>query len=80
MTVFVCAQQADVEVEARKVEVVRISAELGDLELRRENQAHIVVAFVAIQIVDTTVVQRDNIATNARDQSLQLFWSSASLA
>ena len=62
---FICPYEADIEVEAREIEIIRIAAELSDPKLRREHQAHVGVALVAVQIVDPAVVQGYQVATHA---------------
>ncbi len=60
--VFVSAEERDVQVVARILEVVRIAAEKGDIELRREHQPHVGVLLVAIEMILAAVVKRDHIA------------------
>ncbi len=61
LAVFVGAEDADIEIEARILEVVRIAAVKGDLLLGREDEPDVVVTFVAIQIVDAALVERDHV-------------------
>ena len=65
LVVGVRPQQADIEIEAGEVEIVRIAAELRGRKLRREHQTHVGIALVAVQIVDPAVVQRNQIAAQA---------------
>ena len=60
---FVNAHQRHVDVEARKVEVVRIAAKKCGLEFRHENQTHVGVFFIAIEIVLSALIERDDVAT-----------------
>ena len=50
LAVFVSAENADIEIEAGIFEIVRIAAVKGDLLLRREDEPHVVVAFVTIKM------------------------------
>ena len=61
LAILVGAEDADIEIEARILEVVRIAAVKGDLLLGREDEPDIVVTFVAIQIVDAALVERDHV-------------------
>ena len=62
MIVFVRAHDADVEVEAGKIEIVGIAAELRHGHFRGEDEPDVVVALVAVQIVDAALVERDHLA------------------
>ena len=48
LPVFVGAEDADIEIEARVFEVVRIAAVEGRLLFRSEDEPHVIVTFVAI--------------------------------
>ena len=61
LAVFVSAENADIEIVARILEVIGIAAVKGHLLLGREDDPHIVVAFVAIQMVNAALVKRDDI-------------------
>src|SRR6266404_3692170 len=65
LAVFVSAENADIEIEARVLKVIRIAAVEGGLLFGRENDPHIVVAFVAIQIVNAALVEGDHIGAQS---------------
>ena len=75
LPVFVSAENADIEIEARVFEIVRIAAIKRDLLLRREDQAHVIVAFEAIKMVDAALIKRDDIGAQAG-----LFFASFSIS
>ena len=59
-------QVADIEVVARKLEIVGIAAEEGDRLLRREHQPHVLVTAVLVEIVDAAVIELDDVAADVR--------------
>ena len=61
LAIFVSAEDADIEIVAWILEVIGIAAVERRLLLGREDDPHIVVAFVAIQIVDAALIERDHI-------------------
>ena len=65
LAVLVDAEEADVEIVARVLEVVRVAAEEGDVLLRGEDQPHVGVFLVAIEMVQAALVQRDHVAAQA---------------
>src|SRR5439155_15009787 len=60
--VLVDAQQGDVEVVARKVEVVRVAAEKRDRLLRDPDQTDVLEAAIAVEMVAAAVVEIDDVA------------------
>src|SRR5882724_3321785 len=62
LTVLINSHQRHVDIEAREVEVIGIAAEECGLKLRHKHYANVVVAFVAIQIVLTTLIESYYIA------------------
>ena len=62
LAVLIEAQQAEIEVVPREVEVVGIAAEEAGLELRREHQAHIVEAVEGVELVLPAVIEVDHLA------------------
>ena len=62
LVVLVDAEEADVEVVARILEVVGIAAEEGDLLLRGEDQADVGVLLVAIEVILAALVEGDDVA------------------
>ena len=66
LAVFVGAEKADIEVEARILEVVGIAAEEGDLLLGGEHQAHIGVLLEPVQMVRPALIQGHHIGAETR--------------
>ena len=62
LAVLVHAEEADIQVEAGILEVVAIAAERGAALLRRENQPHVVVFFVLVEVIQPAAVERDHFA------------------
>src|SRR6516164_6782399 len=62
LSVFVGAEQADVEVIARIFKIIRIATKECDLFLRGEDEPDIRVFFRTIQVVLSTTVKRDYLA------------------
>ena len=67
LAVLVEPEQRDVEAVARIGEIVGVAAEERGLELRREDQAHVRVLLVAVQVVQRALVQRHHLAAQAGD-------------
>ena len=65
LAVLVSAEDADIEIVARILEIIRIASVKRDLFLRREDEAHVVVAFVAIEMVNAALVERDHIGAQS---------------
>ena len=65
LAVLVDAEEADVEIVAGILEVVRIAAEEGDVLLGREDQPHVGVFLVAVEVVQPALVERDHVAPQA---------------
>ena len=57
LTIFVGAEDTDIEIEARIFEVIGITAVKGDLLFRREDEPDIIVAFISIQIVVAALIE-----------------------
>ena len=72
-SVFVDAEEGDVEVVPRIGEIVGISAKERDIKLGRKYQADIGVLFVFIQVVDLAGVEDDNVAAQASGSRAVLF-------
>src|SRR5436190_16645511 len=66
LAVFVSAKDANIEIETRILEIVRVTAVKSHLFLRSENDPHVVAALITIQIVDATLVERDHVRTQSR--------------
>src|SRR5207237_837098 len=62
LAVFVSAKEADIQVEPRVFEVIRITTEESNLLFGREDQPDIGVAFEAIKVIEPSLVKRDHIA------------------
>ena len=65
LAVFVGAKEADIEIEARILEVIRVAAVEGGLLLGREDQAHIGILLEAVKVILAALVERDDIAAQA---------------
>ena len=59
-------QEGEVEVVARKIEVVWIAAEEGRLGFRREDKSHVIELVVDVELVETTLVERHHFAGSDR--------------
>ena len=66
LAALVEAQEGAIEGEAREVEVVRIAAEEGRVELRREHQAHVGVLAELVNLELAALVEADHLAAVAR--------------
>src|ERR1700694_4365517 len=60
LIVFVDADERHINIEAREIEVVRIAAKESSLKLRHKHQPHVGIFLIAIKIVLTALVKRDN--------------------
>ena len=65
LAVLIDAEEADVEVVAGILEIVRIAAEEGGVLLGGEDQPHVGVLLVAVEMVQPAVVERDHVAPQA---------------
>ena len=65
LAVLVRAEEADVQVIARILEVVGIAAEEGDGQLRREDQPHVRVFLVPVEVVLASLEQSHDIAAQS---------------
>ncbi len=65
LVVFVGAEEADVEVVARVLEVVGIAAEEGDVELGREHEADVGISLVGVEVILAALVERDHVGAQA---------------
>ena len=63
LPVLINTEEADIEIEARILEVVGIAAVKCHLLFRRKNEPHIIVAFVAIKMIHAALIQRHHIGT-----------------
>ena len=61
LAIFVSAENADIEIVTRILEVIGIATVERRLLFWREDDPHIVVAFVAIQIVNAAPIKRNHI-------------------
>src|SRR6185369_8737462 len=66
LAILVGAEQANIQIVARELEVVGIAAVERNLLLRREYQSHVGVAFEAIQMIRAALPKRDDIGAQAR--------------
>src|SRR6185369_885055 len=65
LIVLVDTDERHVDVESWKVEVVRIAAKKRCLEFRNKHETNVRVLLVAIKIVLTTLVKRDDVGTHS---------------
>ena len=65
LAVLVGAEDADVQVEARVLEIVRVAAVKRDALLGREDQPHVGVTLEAVEMVRAALVQRDHVGAQA---------------
>src|ERR1700742_4654617 len=65
LIVLVNTNERHVDVETREVEVVRIAAEERGLKLRREDQTHVGVFLVTIELILTALVERHDVRAQA---------------
>ena len=65
LTILVGAEQADVEVVARELEVVGVATVESDLLLRREDDPHIGVALEAIEMISPALPKGDHVRAQA---------------
>ena len=63
LVVFVRSRHREVERPARKLKIVGVAAECGDVGLRSEHQPHVRVALVLVQKVLASLVQGDHLAS-----------------
>src|SRR5437016_5526439 len=66
LAILVSAEDADIEIEARIFEVIRIAAVKGGLLLRSENEPDVVVAFETIEVVSAALVKGDHVGAQSR--------------
>src|SRR5205085_11343305 len=59
-------EEATVQIEPRVVKVVVIAAKERDLLLRREDQPHIGVAPVTVEVIAAALIKRDDLAEQPR--------------
>ena len=62
LAVFVDPQETGIQGVAGEVEVVRVAAEEGRLELGREDQAHVVILAELVQLVLAAAIEADDLA------------------
>ena len=58
LAVFVDTKDADIEIEARIFEIIWVAAVKGHLLFRRENDSHIIIAFVTIKMIRPALIKR----------------------
>ena len=61
LTIFVNAEDANIEVVPGILEIIGIATVKRDLLLGREDQSHVIVPFVAIKMVHAALIQSDNV-------------------
>src|SRR5262249_55453513 len=72
LATFVDAHQAEIEIEAREIEIIWIAAKKAGVELGREHQANIIKAAVMVQVVNSTVIKGDEVTSDLRVRSAAL--------
>ncbi len=80
LAILIKTQETDVERIARKVEIVRVAAEEGGLELRREDQPDVGVLVALVELVLAALVEADDLQRNVLSSPQTDFSSSAALA
>ena len=63
--VFIGAQNREIERPSGKLEIIRVAAERGDARLRREHQAHVVIALVLVYKVLPSLIKRHRLASQS---------------
>ena len=66
LIILIDPEETDVEIEAGVLEVVRIAAEKGDVLLWREDQAHVGVLLVAIEVIQPALIEGHDVASHSR--------------
>ena len=66
LAVFVGAEKADVQIEARKFKIVRVPAKKRRLLFGRENEADVGIAFVAVKMIRAPLPQGHHVGAQAR--------------
>src|SRR5215469_16051835 len=64
-SILVNTKQADIQIVAWIFEIIWVAAEEGHLLLGSEDQAHIVVTFVPIEMVGAALVKGDHVGTKS---------------
>src|ERR1022692_1034080 len=65
LSIFIDAEDADIEIEARVLEVIRIAAVEGRLLLGGEDNPHIVITLVTIEMVNAALIKSDHVGAQA---------------
>ena len=65
LAILIGPKETDIEVVARKLKIVGVAPEEGDLLLRRKDQPHVGVFLGAIEVVQTALIERDNVAAQS---------------
>ena len=65
LAVLVGPEQAHVEIEAGKLEVVGIAAEEGDLAFGSEDEADVGVLLRPVEVIGAALEERDDVASQA---------------
>src|SRR6476659_7225261 len=63
LLVLINSNQRHVDVESRKVEIVRIATKECSLKLRYKNETNVCVLFVSIQVVQPALIKRNHVRT-----------------
>src|SRR5258706_15879814 len=65
LAILVSAKEANIEIVARILEVIRVTGEKRNLLLRREHQANIGVALEAVKVIAPALIELYHIAAHA---------------
>jgi hypothetical protein len=64
-SVFVDTENADIQIIARILEIVGITAKKSDLLFGSENEPNIGVPLIAIELITAALIKRDDIAAQS---------------
>ncbi len=62
LAVFVGPKEADIQIVARVFEIVGVAAEKRDLLFRREDEPHVGVFLITVQVISAAVIERNHVA------------------
>ena len=66
LIILINSKESDVQHVAREFKVVRVAAESGDSDFRQEDQPHVGIAAITIEVVPGAVPERDDFALQTR--------------
>src|SRR6266567_9442915 len=65
LAVFVGAEDTDIEIEARVIEIVRVAAVKSDLLFGSKDKPYVVVTLETIKVIGAALVKRDHVGTQS---------------